>query len=101
MFWLSYECFSIFRNAFLLKSAISSHNSCVECTAVSSFTSCVTKYLSDDWQLRCLSSDYFIRVSLHIRSQNSKFLIIFKYLYDTDSHNQEISYGVSQVIDHF
>ena len=29
MFWLSYECFSIFRNAFLLKSAISSHNSCV------------------------------------------------------------------------
>ena len=28
MFWLSYECFSILRNAFLLKSAISSHNSC-------------------------------------------------------------------------
>ena len=28
MFWLSYECFSIFRNAFLLKSAISSNNSC-------------------------------------------------------------------------
>ena len=28
MFWLSYECFSIFHNAFLLKSAISSHNSC-------------------------------------------------------------------------
>ena len=29
MFWLSYECFSILCNAFLLKSAISSHNSCV------------------------------------------------------------------------
>ena len=28
MFWLSYECFSILHNAFLLKSAISSHNSC-------------------------------------------------------------------------
>ena len=28
MFWLIYECFSIFHNAFLLKSAISSHNSC-------------------------------------------------------------------------
>ena len=28
MFWLSYECFSILCNAFLLKSAISSHNSC-------------------------------------------------------------------------
>ena len=28
MFWLSYECFSISCNAFLLKSAISSHNSC-------------------------------------------------------------------------
>ena len=27
MFWLSYECFSILCNAFLLKSAISSHNS--------------------------------------------------------------------------
>ena len=30
MFWLSYECFSILRNAFLLKSTISSHNSCEE-----------------------------------------------------------------------
>ena len=29
MFWLSYECFSILCNAFLLKSPISSHNSCV------------------------------------------------------------------------
>ena len=28
MFWLSYECFSILCHAFLLKSAISSHNSC-------------------------------------------------------------------------
>ena len=28
MFWLSYECFSILFNAFLLQSAISSHNSC-------------------------------------------------------------------------
>ena len=28
MFWLSYECFSIFCNAFLKKSAIFSHNSC-------------------------------------------------------------------------
>ena len=28
MFWLSYECFSILCNAFLLKSAISSNNSC-------------------------------------------------------------------------
>ena len=28
MFWLSYECFSILCNAFLLKRAISSHNSC-------------------------------------------------------------------------
>ena len=28
MFWLSYECFSILSNAFLIKSAISSHNSC-------------------------------------------------------------------------
>ena len=27
MFWLSYECFSILCNAFLLKRAISSHNS--------------------------------------------------------------------------
>ena len=30
MFWLSYECFSIFHNAFLLKSAIFSHNSCAQ-----------------------------------------------------------------------
>ena len=29
MFWLSYECFSILCNAFLLKSVNSSHNSCV------------------------------------------------------------------------
>ena len=29
MFCLSYECFSILCNAFLLKSAISSHNTCV------------------------------------------------------------------------
>ena len=29
MFWLSYECFSLLCNAFLLKSAISSHSSCV------------------------------------------------------------------------
>ena len=29
MFWLSYEYFSMLCNAFLLKSAISSHNSCV------------------------------------------------------------------------
>ena len=29
MFWLSYECFSILSNAFLIKSAIS-HNSCDE-----------------------------------------------------------------------
>ena len=28
MFWLSYECFSILCHVFLLKSAISSHNSC-------------------------------------------------------------------------
>ena len=28
MFWLIYECFSILCNAFLLKSTISSHNSC-------------------------------------------------------------------------
>ena len=28
VFWLSYECFSILCNTFLLKSAISSHNSC-------------------------------------------------------------------------
>ena len=28
MFWLSYECFSILYDAFLLKSVISSHNSC-------------------------------------------------------------------------
>ena len=28
MFWLSYQCFSILCNGFLLKSAISSHNSC-------------------------------------------------------------------------
>ena len=28
MFWLSYECFSILCDAFLLKSVISSHNSC-------------------------------------------------------------------------
>ena len=32
MFWLSYECFSILCNVFLLKSAISSHNSCSDCT---------------------------------------------------------------------
>ena len=30
MFWLSYECFSVLCNAFLLKSAISSCNSCAE-----------------------------------------------------------------------
>ena len=30
MFWLSYECFSILCNTFLLKSAFSSHNSCEE-----------------------------------------------------------------------
>ena len=29
MFWLSYECFSMLCNAFLLKSAISSHNSSI------------------------------------------------------------------------
>ena len=29
MFWLSYECFSISCDAFLLKNVISSHNSCV------------------------------------------------------------------------
>ena len=28
MFWVSYECFSISYDAFLLKSVISSHNSC-------------------------------------------------------------------------
>ena len=28
MFWLSYYCFSILCDAFLLKSVISSHNSC-------------------------------------------------------------------------
>ena len=28
MFWLSYECFSILYDAFLLKSVISSHNRC-------------------------------------------------------------------------
>ena len=28
MFWLSYECFSILCDAFLLKSVISSHKSC-------------------------------------------------------------------------
>ena len=28
MFWLTYECFSIMCDAFLLKSVISSHNSC-------------------------------------------------------------------------
>ena len=28
MFWLSYECFSISCDAFLLKSVIFSHNSC-------------------------------------------------------------------------
>ena len=32
MFWVSYECFSILCNVFLLKSAISSHNSCSDCT---------------------------------------------------------------------
>ena len=31
MFWLSYECFSILCHAFLLKSAISRHNSCAHC----------------------------------------------------------------------
>ena len=30
LFWLSYECFSIFCNGFLLKSVISSHNSYVK-----------------------------------------------------------------------
>ena len=30
MFWLRYECFFIFCNAVLLKSAISSHNSCAK-----------------------------------------------------------------------
>ena len=30
MFWLSYKCFSISFDALLLKSAISSHNSCVQ-----------------------------------------------------------------------
>ena len=30
MFWLSYECFSILCDAFLLKCVISSHNSCEE-----------------------------------------------------------------------
>ena len=30
MSWLSYECFSILYDAFLLKSVISSHNSCEE-----------------------------------------------------------------------
>ena len=30
MFWLSYECFSIVCDAFLLKRVISSHNSCAE-----------------------------------------------------------------------
>ena len=35
MFWLSYECFSILCNAFLLKSAISSHSSCaIICTQI-------------------------------------------------------------------
>ena len=29
LFWLSYECFSILRNAFLLKSAISSSHTAV------------------------------------------------------------------------
>ena len=38
MFWLSYECFSIFHNAFLLKSAISSHNSCDRKSAWKKFT---------------------------------------------------------------
>ena len=31
MFWLTYECFSILCHAFLLKSTISSHNSCAHC----------------------------------------------------------------------
>ena len=39
MFWLSYECFSILRNAFLLKSAISSHNSCEQTELFHAWTS--------------------------------------------------------------
>ena len=35
MFWQSYECFSILCNAFLLKSAIYSHNSCEELVGIS------------------------------------------------------------------
>ena len=41
MFWLSYECFFILCDAFWLKSAISSHNSCVNRVPTSIYTSFV------------------------------------------------------------
>ena len=48
MLWLSYESFSILCNAFLLKSAISSHNSCM-CHASSQLASqlCPDLYMID------------------------------------------------------
>ena len=43
MFWLSYECFSISCNAFLLKSIISSHNSCATTHILQKFLNFVVK----------------------------------------------------------
>ena len=73
MFWLSYECFSILCNAFLLKSAISSHSSCEEVLLNNSFVyssfnyyplvwdfcsskNCIEKI--QEWALRLLHNDF-------------------------------------------
>ena len=67
MFWLSYECFSIVCNAFLLKSAISSHNSCAgyifkSSTSVSNWQACFFK-----WKAKC-PGFHFLNLSTTILS---------------------------------
>ena len=44
MFWLSCECFSMLPGAFLLKSVISSHNSCA-----SALVTCTIKVTTEQW----------------------------------------------------
>ena len=101
MFWLSYECFSILCNAFLLKSAISSHNSCVQ--------SHIFQYISNvfhDLHQQCLpclwESKKFSGNGISLNFPNRKFIWMkkpffqvsnffkFQTFFDNSCHNINI-----------
>ena len=85
MFWLSYECFSILCDAFLLKSVISSHYSCLCVTlykAARSSPKCVWKNPTRQIQRNVKNINWYSSYESSKTGKCNTFLVSFITLFD-------------------